>query len=437
MRVKMSATLDWAVRAMSLSHLGRQMQDENLVYTSRTMYGKALIHLSKSLKDPEEGVSTDTLSATVLLSFYEMHNCTERWSWVRHAGGAANLMRIRGPERHKSGIDALVFLACRYSLIIQSFQLRKKCFLSEPGWRKLSQYLNDHSSQRSSFHDASEKFFQELVDFPGFIFEAVDYIQLGRYDQELLESLVRRGHQYRCNYKVIQTQLVDSLSYAGQEPTKASSAMDDKLFPVVYKYPGTMVASYVGSPLFKCYTHLLTEAQYCGYWATVSMLNVVLIGLESKLQAMNASPTTATHFDLALEGINKKPYMLRAMDSLAGHRASAEMWTLNGSDKEVESPVSAPPSPKDYPIMSAEETLKRRNMYLAENIHYAREVCRSVEWVTSALLGPLFITFALRAALRTLRAEEEKTWILTKLDDISKVFGMAKTEAEVYREMMQ
>ena len=78
-----STTLMWSLRALSLSHLGHQVQDRNLIQNSRAMYGKALLHLNKSLQDPEEGLSTDTLSATALLSFYEILTCTERDAWVQ------------------------------------------------------------------------------------------------------------------------------------------------------------------------------------------------------------------------------------------------------------------------------------------------------------------------------------------------------------------
>ncbi len=47
------------------------------------MYGKALLYLNKSLQDQGEGLSTDTLCATVLLSFYEIITCTERNAWVQ------------------------------------------------------------------------------------------------------------------------------------------------------------------------------------------------------------------------------------------------------------------------------------------------------------------------------------------------------------------
>ena len=78
-----STTLMWSIRALSLSHLGHQVQDRNLIQNSRAMYGKALLHLNKSLQDPKEGLSTDTLSATALLSIYEILTCTERHAWVQ------------------------------------------------------------------------------------------------------------------------------------------------------------------------------------------------------------------------------------------------------------------------------------------------------------------------------------------------------------------
>ena len=316
-----------------------------MITTSRTMYGKALLNLNKALQDPEEGYASDTLSATVLLSFYEMITCTERFSWIRHAGGAANLMRIRGPERHRMGIDATVFLACRYSLIMQSFQTRKKCFLAEPGWRQLSRDLNESSTQRSAFHDAREEVFQEVVEYPAYIVHAVDYMHDGVPQQQLLQELVRRGHQYRSSYKGIHNRMVEALQEAGQEPTKTPSSLNDKLFPIVYQYPGILVASF-----------------YCGYWTGMSMMNVVLIGLESKLQSLSVSPAASPSIALEFGDHGVKPYMSRAMESLPDRTTPPELWSLAAPERGSAFPVAAALSPKDYPTMSAEDTLKRRNL---------------------------------------------------------------------------
>ncbi|KAL2050065.1 hypothetical protein ABVK25_009675 [Lepraria finkii] len=52
-RAEESPTLTWTTRAISLSHLGRQVQDQKIIITSRIMYGKALLNLNKALQDPE------------------------------------------------------------------------------------------------------------------------------------------------------------------------------------------------------------------------------------------------------------------------------------------------------------------------------------------------------------------------------------------------
>ena len=67
------------------------------------MYGKALLHLRKSLQDPEEGFSTDTLSATALLSFYEILTCTERDAWVQVSCHSLPLIN-QGPSTDTVGL---------------------------------------------------------------------------------------------------------------------------------------------------------------------------------------------------------------------------------------------------------------------------------------------------------------------------------------------
>ena len=47
------------------------------------MYGKALLRLERTLQDPIDGLSTDTLSAIAILYFYEMLTSTQRFAWVQ------------------------------------------------------------------------------------------------------------------------------------------------------------------------------------------------------------------------------------------------------------------------------------------------------------------------------------------------------------------
>lgn len=47
----------------------------------------------------------------------QMFTSTESTSWLRHAGGAARLMQIRGAGRHSTGLDYLMFLTFRGAIV--------------------------------------------------------------------------------------------------------------------------------------------------------------------------------------------------------------------------------------------------------------------------------------------------------------------------------
>ena len=442
-RVEVSPTLLYAIRAMSLSFLGRQAQDENLVQNSRLIYGRTLLKLNESLQDPKEGLASDTLSATVLLTFYEMLNCTENNSWVRHAGGAARLIQVRGVARHQTDFDRAIFVACRYAIILESYQTGKRCFLSSAPWRKLSQEIRDSSHNRSAYEDAREDFFQEIVQHPGYVTEAVAYMAGGGRDRSVLQDLVRRGHMHRSNHQAIYNRFIEILREAGHEPREVPSSVDDKVFPVVYHFPGIIVAS-----------------TFCSYWSLLKILNVALIGLEAKLSAVDSTSQdpqegitpaqilAARNMKFSRENItnvivakSKAPGDVEsaALESESNIRGSGDV-IRSLPDRTVSRPVStrysvspmpAASSPTDYPTMSPSDTAKRREMYMAENKHCARQICKSVEDVcTSAFLGPIFLIFSLRVVSRMFDSPEEKEWVLRKLKGLGRTWGVAKEDAD-------
>jgi Fungal specific transcription factor domain len=100
--------LDNTFRAVSLARLSLLYRNPNLMHESRKLYGRSLVLLNKALSDQRQGRSSETLSATILFSFYEMFSSSHETSagydsWVKHAGGAGALMRLRGPNA--TGID--------------------------------------------------------------------------------------------------------------------------------------------------------------------------------------------------------------------------------------------------------------------------------------------------------------------------------------------
>ena len=327
---------------------------------------------------------------------------------------------MRGPNLHRTGRDSLLFLSCRWSFLRRAFQTRSKCFLTEPRWRALSRHLAASTPRRSTLSDATEEFFQTLVEIHGLTWKAADYVDGSEADPTRLQELVAQTHLFRASYKRLHKRIEDALPEAGMEPKRTVLSKNDKIFPVVYQYPGIMIGAF-----------------YCSYWSVMSKLNVFLIWLEAKLQPMTASSTTASvvALDMGIDGAGGKTYLVRETENLANGTFPAELWTLPPADGDSKSPLIAVASPKEYPTVSVEDTLKRRNLYVEENIHYAREACRSVEYMQAAtFLGPMSLVVSLRAAIRTLRSREEKAWVMEKLGVISKNFGIANIEAEIYRE---
>lgn len=437
-QTQVSSTLTYAIRAISLSFLGRKARDQNLVQTARLIYGKTLLKLNKSLQDPVEGLASDTLSATILLTFYEMLNCTEHDSWVRHAGGAAHLMKLRGVARHQTGFDRALFLSCRFSMVMESYQTGKPCFLSSAPWRELSQQIHN-SSPRTAVEDAREAFFQEIVHHPGYVMDSVEYMASGGRDPSVLQDLVRRGHKHRSNHKAIYNQFIAALRKEGQEPTEVPSAVNDRVFPIVYQFPGILVASH-----------------FCSYWSLLKLLNVTLIGLEAKLsniesarqgpqeQVTPAQILAARNMVVTRENLTDvvvaESTTSQDVENVAGpsntrggasrslpDRTSASPAARSVASRSPGSPVSEANSPTDYPTMSSSDTAKRRQMYMAENKRSAHEICKSVEHVsTSAFLGPVFLISALKVIGRMLDSPEEKEWIERKMEEMGRTWGFAK-----------
>jgi hypothetical protein len=266
--------LDSAVRACTVAHLGRLHDSNHVIHEAQAHYGMALRLLSTALQDADKGMSSETLSATILLSFYEMLASDSDQSWVRHAGGASTLMKMRGPARHRTGFDREIFLAYRHALVIQAFEVETPCFLDEPEWRQLSRQIYEDVCASGVVGDkrdifaAAESFFQEMVPLPGLICDARNIAQLAHKANSdcktIAESLSVRATKYRAGLKSAHMLLRAALTRLGHEPSSRMSG--DWVFPVRYDY-----------------TNVFTGGMCTGYWT-------VLIIVNSTLKELNPSP---------------------------------------------------------------------------------------------------------------------------------------------------
>lgn len=307
-----SPVLEWAVRAVSLSHLGRQVEDQHLIQLSRQMYRQALLTLNAALQDPMDGLSSKTLAATILLSFYEVINCTEKDSWIRHAGGAGHLMRLRGPERHRSGLGRVCFLAYRHSLVIEAFLSRSATFLAVKPWLDLSREVQKGMPDRSPISDLVDDFHLLIVEFPGFIQSAQD----PNVTIPARRKLLTTGQAHRGNLKVLHKRMMTTLEETDQEIAEQPSASNDQVFPVVYNFPTLAIGSLL-----------------CGYWAVLTVINRNLALLENEI----AHPPTPAELSTAETRAAPARYHLRNSPSDGGKYLEENLHNSRQSCKAAES----------------------------------------------------------------------------------------------------
>ncbi|KAK5940954.1 hypothetical protein PMZ80_006231 [Knufia obscura] len=265
--------LDAAVRAVTLVHIGRLNNSEPFVMESRPYYGQALRLLNKALQDKRSGTSSETLCAVILLSFYEMFASDNNDSWIRHAGGVSALMRARGPAKHRHGFDREIYLAYRYTLIIEAFQEDVPCFLAEPAWLQMSREVHSDlktasvTPARLEIFDLAEEYYASMVTCPEICANARSIWQAKQNGTpppcnraELIEKTIIA----RTTFKGTFTRFEAALKRAGVSPT-INLNQRDPLIGIEYEFVNTFIS-----------------ATYTGYWTVLIVLNLCLQGLQSE-----------------------------------------------------------------------------------------------------------------------------------------------------------
>ena len=274
--------LDSAVRAVALAHLGLVHGLKSLLIEARPLYGKAIHLLSLALVNSTEALSAETLGATILLSLYEMFASSSSESWLRHAGGAAALIRIRGPARHRYGFHCELYLAYRHTLVTEACRSRVHCFLEEPEWRKLAAQIYDDrrtSSQvdeRLENFNTADAFFVEFIQIAGLLCDAGNlnlHASSGcGTGSSMKREITVRAESIRTNVKCIFARLSSTLQNLGQGPI--SYASNDPVFPVYYNYVNIVVALLhdIYRGMLMLLNLVLREMDPCGPTAGLYML---------------------------------------------------------------------------------------------------------------------------------------------------------------------
>jgi len=266
-----NSLLDSSIRACTVAHLGRLYASERLLQDSRSHYGRALRSLNRDLQDMVKGTSGETLSATILLSFYEMLATDMDQTWVRHAGGAGTLMKLRGVGKHRSGFDREIFRAYRHALVIQAFEMGQPCFLEAPEWVELSRQIHEDIrksgmvGEKMELFDIAEEYYIEMVPLPHLIWDIRHIPQLacaaGKDHATVAQEMFQRAVGHRTRMKSVYARFRDACKRLGHAPV--SRLRNDAIFPVRYEFNNVFVGSSI-----------------VGYWTILMMLNAVLRELD-------------------------------------------------------------------------------------------------------------------------------------------------------------
>ncbi|KAF5988647.1 hypothetical protein FBULB1_1380 [Fusarium bulbicola] len=93
--------------------------------------------LALALDDAKDQLSANVLCATVLLGHFETF-VNVGYAWIRHAGGAARLMHLRGAQRcYESSFECSMFLACRGAIISEALTSGQPCILESESWQNI------------------------------------------------------------------------------------------------------------------------------------------------------------------------------------------------------------------------------------------------------------------------------------------------------------
>ncbi|UKZ57541.1 hypothetical protein TrVGV298_011400 [Trichoderma virens] len=176
----------------SVTNGGSSDEEDGIVFRH---YAKALKEIQKAIDDDALRTSQETLYATELLGIFELLSPQpEIKSWICHAGGAARLIQLRGPDGFKTDFELALFMAHIGPIVTEAFLNNKLCFLAEEPWRKVlrAAICNDPSIP-SRQSDLMHQLWSSLIYGPN-IFKLVTDLVLAPVEppQSIIETSIKR-----------------------------------------------------------------------------------------------------------------------------------------------------------------------------------------------------------------------------------------------------
>ncbi|KAH8901316.1 hypothetical protein GQ53DRAFT_835169 [Thozetella sp. PMI_491] len=128
--------LEATVLAVCTARLGFRDGNNSLVQNSLVLYGNGLAQLQKAIDHPALRLQEQTLATCVAFTMYEFSKSTEpsRGEFAAHYNGTTQLMQLRGPTLHASGLGYAILRALRVQSMYQGLERRKPTILARKEW---------------------------------------------------------------------------------------------------------------------------------------------------------------------------------------------------------------------------------------------------------------------------------------------------------------
>ncbi|KAJ5550759.1 hypothetical protein N7461_005457 [Penicillium sp. DV-2018c] len=250
--------LDATIKSFTANHFGRVTQNTQMVSYARSAYGEALRGLRRTLDTPAEALSSHIFCAVVLLCMYELFTDTESPdSWMKHAKGLGQLVRIRGPDRYNTELDMALLKASRGVIVMHALFSGEECFLASDQWHDIMRkQVNEGLPER--LHHSIEELFAYMTHAPDLVHKLYGLRSPGITPAEQSQRIPEVVTQAL----EMQTKLAtwyEQFSHIVPPPTETISSTGDELHPIVLTY-----------------TDVNSATIYCGYYAYMVIIHEAL-----------------------------------------------------------------------------------------------------------------------------------------------------------------
>ncbi|KAJ5289779.1 zinc-binding alcohol dehydrogenase-like protein [Penicillium atrosanguineum] len=251
-------TLDATIKSFVAHHYGKTFQDEQMVVYARSAYGEALHRLRKALTSPSECFSTYIFCAVVLLCIYELFTDNENpESWMKHAKGLGQLIRVRGPDRYRNQLDITLLKASRGLVVMHSMFSGEQCFLASEEWHHMmqQQYTAD---MPTDLHNSIEQFFALFTYAPSLVhkFYSLKEVDLSTLEaQQTVSATLTQALAIQSKLAIWHAQY----SQIAPHPVEIPSSTEDEVYPAILVYE-----------------EMIHATIYCAYYAYMAIIHETL-----------------------------------------------------------------------------------------------------------------------------------------------------------------